>query len=341
MTKVVSTGFGDSPRAGTVPSGTVPSKPIANRRRVGFIGAGRVGCALAWHCRRLGYPIAGVTDLKPSASRVAYGLLKQRYERLSPCAVAAASDVLFLTVPDAHIGPVFESVREALEVLGTVPVRGQYPREVLGTVPIRGQSPRIVVHCSGAFGPEVFAGAQEQGLGTLALHPVQSFSSHSQAIRSLPGSFFAADGSASGLRFGRQLVKQLHGSCVIVPGKDRALYHAMCVFASNFLSVLFDAAEEIAGELGVDSERAARMLEPLARTVLDNIAEQGAGPSLTGPVERGDALTVAAHLVALKQRVPKLVPLYRMMSGRLVEMARRRGMDRAVLRKLKQVLKEG
>ncbi|MCX6841177.1 MAG: DUF2520 domain-containing protein [candidate division WOR-3 bacterium] len=324
MTKAGSShsGSGDSPRAGAV-----PTRPIANRSRVGFIGAGRVGCALAWHCRRLGYPIAGITDLKPRQARAAYGLLKQRYERLSPRAVAAASDVLFLTVPDSHIGPVFESVRKALDVLGTVPVRGQ--------------SPRIVVHCSGAFGPEVFAGAQEQGLGTLALHPVQSFSSHAQAIRSLPGSFFAADGSASGLRFGRQLVKQLHGSCVIVPGRDRALYHAMCVFASNFVSVLFDAAERIAGELGIEPERAARMLVPLAMTVLDNVAEQGAGPSLTGPVERGDALTVAAHLATLKQRAPKLVPLYRMMSGRLVEMARRQGMDKAALRKLKQVLKEG
>ena len=305
--------------------------------RVGFIGAGRVGCALAWHCRRLGYTIAGVTDQKPRQARVAYGLLKQRYERLSPRAVAAASDVLFLTVPDSRIGPVFESVREAL-VLGTVPVedKGGRRREEGGT-----RNERIVVHCSGAFGPEVFAGAQERRLGTLALHPVQSFSSHAQAIRSLPGSFFAADGSASGLRFGRQLVKQLHGSCVVVPGKDRALYHAMCVFASNFLSVLFDAAETIAGELGIDPERAARMLAPLAMTVLEGVVERGAGPSLTGPVERGDALTVAAHLAALEQRAPKLVPLYLTMSGRLVEMARRQGMDKAALRKLKQVLKEG
>jgi predicted short-subunit dehydrogenase-like oxidoreductase (DUF2520 family) len=275
-----------------------------------------VGSSLAWHCRRLGYPIAGVTDLKPKQAWVVYGLLKQRYERLSSRAVAAGSDVLFLTVPDAHIGPVFESVRESL---------------IPGT---------IVAHCSGAFGPEVFVRAREQGLGTLAIHPVQSLSSHSQAIRSLPGSFFAADGSASGLRFGRHLVKQLHGSCVIVPGKDRALYHVMCVFASNFVSVLFDAADTIAGKLGIEPERAARMLEPLARTVLDSIVEQGAGPSLTGPVERGDALTVAVHLRALEKRVPKLAPVYRMMSGQLVEMARREGLDRAVVKRLRQVLED-
>jgi predicted short-subunit dehydrogenase-like oxidoreductase (DUF2520 family) len=271
---------------------------------------------MAWHCHRLGHPIAGVTDLAPKQAWVVYGLMKEKYERLSSRDVAAESDVLFLTVPDAHIGPVFESVRRWL---------------IPGT---------IVVHCSGALGPEVFARAREQGLGTLALHPVQSFSSHSQAIRSLPGTFFGADGSASGLRFGRQLVRQLHGGWVTVRGPDRPVYHAMCVFASNFVNALLDGAEEIAGELGMPRRRAGLMLAPLTQAVLENIAEQGAGPSLTGPVERGDALTVATHLRALAKRAPRLVPMYRVMSSRLVEMARRKGLEAAAAAKLKEVLEE-
>jgi predicted short-subunit dehydrogenase-like oxidoreductase (DUF2520 family) len=114
----------------------------------------------------------------------------------------------------------------------------------------------------------------------------------------------------------------------------------MCVFASNFTTALFDAAEEIARELGISRRRAGLMLAPLARTVIDNIAEQGAGPSLTGPVERGDAATVAAHMRALEKRAPRLAPMYRVMSGRLVEMARRGGLDAAAVRKLKQALEE-
>jgi predicted short-subunit dehydrogenase-like oxidoreductase (DUF2520 family) len=291
-------------------------RPSVARRRVGFIGAGRVGCALAWHCNRLGDRIAGVTDLKPKQAWVVYGLMKRPYRRLSSREVAAASEVLFLTVPDARIGPVFESVRRWL---------------MPGT---------IVAHCSGAFGLEVFGRAKEQGLGTLALHPVQSFASHSQAIRRLPGTFFAADGSVTGLRFGRHLVRQLHGGWVIVRGPDRSLYHAMCVFASNFISALFDGAEEIARELRISRRRAALMLAPLAQTVLDNVAEQGAGSSLTGPVERGDTLTVAAHLAAIERRAPGLVPMYRVMSSRLLEMAARRGLDRAAVAQLEAVLEE-
>jgi predicted short-subunit dehydrogenase-like oxidoreductase (DUF2520 family) len=287
---------------------------IATRKRVGFIGAGRVGCALAWHCNRLGYPISGVTDLKSKQAWVVYGLMKRQYRRLTSRDLAAESDVLFLTVPDTHIVPVFESVRKWL---------------IPGT---------IVVHCSGAFGPEVLTCAREQGLGTLALHPVQSFFSHSQAIRSLPGSFFAADGSVTGLRFGRHLVRQLHGGWVRVRGSDRAMYHAMCVFASNFLSALIDSAEEIAHELGISRRRAGLMLVPLAQTVLENIAEQGVGPSLTGPVERGDAVTVAAHLQALQKRAPALVPVYLATSDRLLVMARRKGLEPAAAERLEEVL---
>ena len=324
---------GDSPserlrrtRRGAVPSfgGRVP----VFRKRVGFIGAGRVGCAFAWHCRRLSYPISGVADLRPAQARVVYGLLKQRYRRLSSHEVAAASDVLFLTVPDARVRPEFESVRA---ILGTVPARdGRGSKNGV----------RIVAHCSGAFGAEVFAGAKEQGLGTLALHPVQSFSSHLQAIRALPGSFFAADGSGPGLRFGRELVKQLGGAWLRVPGGDRPLYHAMCVFASNFVNVLFDASEEIAREMGVRPRRARLMLARLAQTVLDNIVRQGALPSLTGPVERGDHGTVVAHLQILEKRAPALLPVYRALAVRLVEMARRKGLDRAAVRKLEKVLEE-
>jgi len=92
--------------------------------------------------------------------------------------------------------------------------------------------------------------------------------------------------------------------------------------------------------LGISRHRAGLMLAPLARTVLDNIMEQGVESSLTGPVERGDVLTVAAHLRALEKRVPTLAPMYRVMSGRLVEMARRGGMDKVAVRKMEKALED-
>ncbi len=273
------------------------------RKKIGIIGAGRVGSALAVHCKRLRLPLVGIADKRSKQAWVVYSLLKIPYQRWKPSELAAGSDILFLTVPDGQIEPLFLAIRKCLRH---------------GT---------LVVHCSGVLGVDVFKGAQELGIETLALHPIQSFSSHAEAIRTLPGSFFALEGSRAGLAYGRRLVRQLGGNCVEVAAPDRPLYHAMCVFASNFENALVDAAESIAARLGIGRRRAAKMLAPLMRAVLDNAVSYGALASLTGPVQRGDVKTVARHLQALSSRAPELVPLYRECSLRLLDMARRQGLD--------------
>ena len=285
-------------------------------RRVGIVGAGRVGSAISWHCNRLGYEIVGITDKDPRQAWVASGLLKIPYTHRKSSEVARGSDVLFLTVPDRQIEPVFVALRRWLRP---------------GT---------LVVHCSGVLGMDALRGAGEREIETLAMHPIQSFSSHAQAIHSLRGCFFALEGTAVGLRFGRRLARQLLGGCVVIKGEDRPLYHAMCVFSANFQNALLDAAESLAVRLGITRRRAARLLGPLMKTVLDNMVDYGAVPSLTGPVQRGDVPTVERHLRALEERAPDLVPLYRGLSLRLVKMARRQGLDRQSAARLRKVLKE-
>jgi predicted short-subunit dehydrogenase-like oxidoreductase (DUF2520 family) len=283
---------------------------------VGFIGAGRTGTALAWHCRRLGYPIAGVADKRPRQAWVAYGLLKLPYERLRTTEVAARSRVLFLTTPDSAIAPEYAAVRRWL---------------------LPGA---LVVHCAGAHGIEALGGHRDAGHEALALHPVQSFASHAQAIASLPGSTFAVEGTPAGLRFASGLVRRLRGSLVTIRGEDRPLYHAMCVFASNFLNVLGDAVEDLAGKVGLNKRDGVRTLAALPRAVLENIIESGSLASLTGPVQRGDTQTVARHVAALRGRAPQLVPLYRSLSLHLTLMAARQGLPAARVRRLRAVLRE-
>ncbi|MDQ6718624.1 MAG: DUF2520 domain-containing protein, partial [Gemmatimonadota bacterium] len=54
----------------------------------------------------------------------------------------------------------------------------------------------------------------------------------------------------------------------------------------------------------------------------------GANPdeALTGPVARGDAVTVGKHLKGLKHS-PSALAVYRALSSAAVEIAERRGMD--------------
>ncbi|MGQ9708598.1 MAG: DUF2520 domain-containing protein, partial [bacterium] len=154
-------------------------------------------------------------------------------------------------------------------------------------------------------------------LEMLALHPIQSLSSPERAIAVLPGSYFALDGTKAGLDFGRKLVQQLRGRVILVQGKDRPLYHLMCVFGSNFINALLEAAEEIGQKLGFSRRKTLAMLLPLVKTTVDNIIDRGAVASLTGPVIRGDRKTVKRHIQALRTNIPELVPLYRILTCRL------------------------
>lgn len=62
------------------------------------------------------------------------------------------------------------------------------------------------------------------------------------------------------------------------------------------------------------------MIAPLARAALENTLRRGQG-ALTGPVARGDAAAVAAHLVALAEADPELAEAYRSASLRTAQRA--------------------
>lgn len=204
--------------------------------------------------------------------------------------------VVFLAVPDREIQRVFLKLRGDVKP---------------GT---------LFVHLSGAFGVDIFKGAAEIGLETLAFHPVKSFFSPDQAIREFPGGYFALDGSKKALRFGRELVRALTGKAVIIRSGDRPLYHAMCVFGSNFFHPLFDAVERIGLAVGLSAQKARALIMPLTMGVLKNIEKHGAVVTLTGPVKRGDRVTVRRHLKALRERCPEVVSLYRVLTKSLERM---------------------
>ena len=94
-----------------------------------------------------------------------------------------------------------------------------------------------------------------------------------------------------------------------VADHDRTLYHAAAVIGGNFLVTLHQAATRLLTQVGAPPEA----IVPLMARTIEN------GFDLTGPIARGDWDTVEAHLAALADRDPDLVPLYRA----LVEATRR------------------
>jgi predicted short-subunit dehydrogenase-like oxidoreductase (DUF2520 family) len=127
----------------------------------------------------------------------------------------------------------------------------------------------------------------------------------------------SADGEAL-LRLLRRLARSAGLAPIEVPESGRAAYHAGAVLAAGGLVSLASAAVEALASAGIAHETALRALLPLMRSALKGIEVRGLAHGLTGPVARGDAATLRAHLAALP---PELTALYRAISARALALA--------------------
>ncbi len=94
-----------------------------------------------------------------------------------------------------------------------------------------------------------------------------------------------------------EFVDSLDTKIVRLRSDQKTLYHAAAAMASNLVVPLYYEATEILKMIGLDDET---LLLPLIYSAIDNIAERGLSDALTGPIARGDALTVEKHMAELE-----------------------------------------
>jgi predicted short-subunit dehydrogenase-like oxidoreductase (DUF2520 family) len=157
-----------------------------------------------------------------------------------------------------------------------------------------------VGHCSGATGLDVLRGHE-----AFAFHPLTTVAADGAPAFAGAGAAIAGS-TPRALAVARGLAERLGMHATTVEDEDRAAYHAAASIAANFLVTLEGAAERLAGTAGVDRA----LLAPLVRAAVENWARLGAADALTGPIARGDAVTVARQRAAIEERAPDLLPLF-------------------------------
>jgi len=185
-------------------------------------------------------------------------------------------DAVLLCVPDAEIAHAAESIPAGLPV----------------------------GHCSGATGLEVFGPPATRP--AFSLHPLMTVTAEAGPEVFSGAGAAVAGSSPAMLELATALARRLGLRPIEVAPADRVAYHAAASIASNFLITLEAAAERLAASVGV--ERAD--LLPLVRATVENWAQLGPERALTGPVARGDELTVRAQRTAVAERAPDLLPLF-------------------------------
>lgn len=211
-------------------------------------------------------------------------------------------------------GRMGEALAQALSDTGA-PVRGPHGRGadgagaaiVLLCVPDReiGKASALIVD-----GPVVGHVSASAPLDLLAPH--ERFSMHPLLSVIGAGARFAGAACAiegSGPRavgIARALGERLGMTPRTIAPADRALYHAAASTAANFLVTVEGMAERLAAQVGID--RAA--LAPLVRATVEQWVANGAVGALTGPIARGDEVTVVRQRSAVEHAAPDLLPLW-------------------------------
>ncbi|SDJ58679.1 Rossmann-like and DUF2520 domain-containing protein [Microbulbifer yueqingensis] len=195
-----------------------------------------------------------------------------------------------------------------------------------------------VFHCSGALGSTVLSPCRPAALASA--HPVHSFATPEQSLRSLAGSTVALEGDEQAVGDLREAFSALECRTLELAGTDKPLYHAASVLACNYLTALLDLSLRAYAAAGIERHQALEMLGPIVTQTLANNLRLGPEAALTGPIARGDLETVAAHLSALETTDPTLLSCYRELGRACVELAGRRGLDREAAARLEQLLSE-
>lgn len=265
------------------------------RLAVGVVGVGRVGSVLGAALLRAGHPVVAAAAVS-EVSRLRASAMLPGVPLLSAGEVVSRSDLVLLTVPD----DVLTDLAAGLAATDSVRL-GQF-----------------VVHTAGRFGTSVLAPMTERGALPMALHPAMTFTGMSLDLTRLDGTPFGVTTTPELRPAAEALVVEVGGEPLWVPEESRVLYHAAQAVGANHLMTLVVHAAELARAAGIAEPQ--RLLAPLLGAALDNSLRDGAA-ALTGPVSRGDVETVRAHVTAIAERTPDLLPTYLAMARATADLA--------------------
>jgi predicted short-subunit dehydrogenase-like oxidoreductase (DUF2520 family) len=234
----------------------------------------------------------------------------------------------------AHEGGLAAALQEAALVVLAVPDGAITPMAATLAGNRSIQARHVVLHLSGLLHRAALTPLASTGAGLGSFHPLQTVSDPATAPERLAGAYAGIEGDERALSAAGRLAEVLGMIPVPVPPSAKPVYHAGAAFAANFTVALAGVATRLATAAGLPPQVAQRLYLPLIRGAAANL-ETGAPAALTGPIRRGDAETVLAHLKALG---PADRELYLLLAREALRLARQAGLSEAEEARIARVL---
>lgn len=272
--------------------------------KIGFIGAGRVGCSLGKYLKESGsgWELAGYYSRSVASAQEAADFTDSKvFTDLSQ--LAKVADVIAVTTADGAIADVWLRLCACTDQWGH----------------------QIVLHCSGALASTVFDGADARGVTAASLHPFYAVSDRYHSYQTLGEALFTLEGSGERLEELDECLRASGLTIQRISAQSKTAYHTAASAASNLMVGLSELAIGLLGECGFDREHARMALKPLMQGNLDAIMEYDTSGALTGPAERADVRTVDKHLHVLSGEDREI---YRLLTKKIVEVAKIKNPER-------------
>lgn len=298
------------------------AKTKRRKPSVAIIGIGRLGQALAIALHSRGYPIHALVARSQQKAEKTAALITENKAR--PRALTATQlrelpevDLIIIATPD-----------DAIEATA-----GNLARFS------RNQKRSTVLHTSGALSSEVLAPLAKAKFQTGSLHPLVSISEPVAGAAALRGAFYCLEGTTSATRMGKQIVRDLGGTCFSIKPKMKALYHAAAVMSSPHVTALFSLATEMLAACGLSKRDAQKVLVPLLESTINNLKVSNAQQALTGTFARGDIETVRRHLHAMSgKEFAGALEVYKLLGLRSLQLAEKNRLDPRLLEQMRKLL---
>lgn len=267
--------------------------------KIGIIGSGRVGFSMGKYLTDKKVEIVGYYDRHPErAAEAAHFTGTDSYPTME--ALVEASDTLFLTTPDAEIAKAWDCIAKMSEKSNLCN--------------------KIICHFSGSLSSVVFQGIEATGASCASIHPMLAFSDKYSSYQQLNHAFLTIEGMPMAVEKMCTLFTKLGNQVCEIDKSCKELYHCAASVLSNQVIAVLESGYEMLEQCGFSREAAMQATHGLVLGNVENVLAKGCQAALTGPIERGDALTVKKHLAALKED-EKNYEMYVNLGEKLVQIA--------------------
>ena len=266
-----------------------------------IIGAGHAGRVLARLFAASGeFEIGGVLTRSAASAADAVAFIGAGHV-VTDVAQMDRSDAWMLAVPDDQIAAVCAQLAAAVPLAGA-----------------------LVFHCSGAKSSRELDAAAQAGALTASAHPIRSFADPGAVAHAFGGTWCGVEGAPGAITMLEPALLAIGGRVARIDASAKTVYHAAAVFASNYLVTVIDAALRAYQAAGIPEAAARELARPLATETLANVFRLGPEAALSGPIARGDMVTVARQQAAVAEWDPDSGKLYEALAEATVSLAARR-----------------